>query len=85
MQQELIEAKHVAREHLGVVLDGGFPEGGPDAKAGEEVHARAAGEHFPASPLKKGMKRRLVQVTVGIALVGVDGQVDFGSGHSDSA
>ena len=39
-----------------------------------------AGEHLPAGPLEQAEERRLIEMPEGVALVGVDGEVDLGSG-----
>jgi hypothetical protein len=75
--ERLLEAERVAGEGGGVIVDHGLPHRGPDAGPGEHVHPRPAREHLPAGPLEEAQERRLVQVPEGIALVGVDGEVDL--------
>jgi hypothetical protein len=47
----------------------------------ENIHARPAGQRLPAGPFEEPLKSRVADQTGGVALVGVDGQLDLDIVH----
>jgi hypothetical protein len=81
MSQRLMEPEHVSRIRSGTIVYGRLADGGPGTISREDVHARSAGQHLPTGALEKREKRCLIQMTKGIALVRIDGEIDFLGRH----
>ncbi len=76
MDERLLEAQDVPGKGGGVIVDHGLPHCWPGTGTSEHVHPRPSREHLPSSPLEEAQEGRLIQVTEGVALVGVHSQVD---------
>jgi hypothetical protein len=76
--QGLLEAQDVPGECRGPIVYHRLPQRGPSRRSGEYIHSRPPVQHFPAGPLEQAKERGLIEMTKGIAFVGVDDEIDLG-------
>ena len=86
MRDHRLHAQHVAREGSRSIVHRGLADDRGDSGAVEQVHARPPGEALPARALEEREHRGMVQMPEGVALEGIDGEVDGGQrGHDEGS
>src|SRR5262245_35061145 len=81
MSQGLMKSEHVSWVRRGTVVHRRLADGGPGTISRENVHAGSTRQHLPTGALEKCEKRCLIQMAKGIALVRIDGEIDFLGRH----
>jgi hypothetical protein len=81
MDESLLDAKDIAGESWSEVIDDGLTDRRPGIVANENVHPGAAPQHIPPRALENPEKCRLIEMTEGVAIIGIHDLLDFSEAH----
>jgi hypothetical protein len=84
VDQGVLNPESVARKGRSEVVNDSLPNRRPGPGLLENVHTGSPGEHVPPGSLEYPKEGRLIEVTEGVAIVGVNDVLDFARVHVES-